>query len=152
MKKLKNVFINLFIITILGLVFYFSYLKSQEKNINIRTLSFESSVKDASIFNKTNGQLSFVYLGFLSCPEICPTTLSKMSRVYKKLSTNEQEKIDIFFITLDPERDSLEAMKIYTNFFNEKIIVLKLDIKNLNQLTTYLGIYFKKVFLFIFWC
>ena len=69
------------------------------------------------------GHLSLVYFGFTYCPDICPTTLNKLSSV---LATLEKYKIDIMpiFITIDPKRDTSLLLKEYLGDFHPKFIGL----------------------------
>lgn len=72
------------------------------------------------------GRLSLVYFGFTYCPDICPTSLQKLSNV---LSTLEKYQIDILpiFITVDPARDTPTLMKEYLGHFHPKLIGLTGD-------------------------
>lgn len=73
-----------------------------------------------------NGHLSLVYFGFTYCPDICPTTLNKLSSV---ISTLEKYQIDILpiFITIDPARDTSTLLKEYLGHFHPKFIGLSGD-------------------------
>lgn len=63
------------------------------------------------------GKVVVVFFGFLNCPDICPTTLAEWSAIREKLSEADRGKLQILFVTVDPERDSAERMKPYvTNF------------------------------------
>lgn len=70
-----------------------------------------------------NGKLSLVYFGFTFCPDICPTSLQKLTQV---LSTLDKYQIDVLpiFITVDPSRDTPELLKEYLGHFHEKFIGL----------------------------
>ena len=70
-----------------------------------------------------NGKLSLVYFGFTFCPDICPTSLQKLTQV---LSTLDKYQIDVLpiFITVDPSRDTPELLKEYLGHFHEKFISL----------------------------
>ena len=58
------------------------------------------------------GKLQLVYFGYTSCPDICPTTLTVIKQAVEELDPSG-EQIQVLLITVDPERDSLEKMKIY---------------------------------------
>lgn len=80
---------------------------------------------DGNQFNSDNmkGKLSLVYFGFTFCPDICPTSLQKLTNV---LTTLDKYKIDILpiFITVDPSRDSQELLKEYLGHFHPKFVGL----------------------------
>ena len=73
------------------------------------------------------GQHQLIYFGFTYCPAICPTELQKVSRVIKALEKNKPElatKLQPLFITVDPERDTVEVMHDYVSLFHPKLIGL----------------------------
>jgi len=73
--------------------------------------------------DKMKGHLSLVYFGFTYCPDICPTSLNKLSNV---ISTLDKYNIDVMpiFITIDPGRDTSELLKGYLSHFHPKFIGL----------------------------
>ena len=58
------------------------------------------------------GKLVLIYFGYTSCPDVCPTTLTVIKQAVQKLDP-KNELIQVLFISVDPERDSLEKMKTY---------------------------------------
>jgi cytochrome oxidase Cu insertion factor (SCO1/SenC/PrrC family) len=67
------------------------------------------------------GKLMLVYFGFTYCPEICPTDLMLMTNVMKSLTPEEASQVVPVFITVDPERDTVEKMKQYLSSFDPSI-------------------------------
>lgn len=65
-----------------------------------------------------------LYFGFTYCPAICPTELQKTAEAYNELSTRLQDKIQMLFVTVDPERDTQKVMKNYVDLFHPKLIGL----------------------------
>ena len=63
------------------------------------------------------GQIILIFFGYTSCPDVCPTTLSKLARVYKLLGPL-REKVLTVFITIDPARDTPQKLKEYLQYFN----------------------------------
>ncbi|MBB5517812.1 SCO family protein [Amphiplicatus metriothermophilus] len=72
------------------------------------------------------GRTMVVYFGFATCPDVCPLALGLLSAALDELDENEREKIAPVFITVDPERDTPEALKAYLAF-DERIIGLTGD-------------------------
>ncbi len=70
------------------------------------------------------GKWNLLFFGFTFCPDICPITMSMLSRTEKGLDIKDQEKIRIFLVTVDPDRDSPEQLKVYLENFSEKFIGL----------------------------
>jgi protein SCO1/2 len=61
-----------------------------------------------------------VFFGFTFCPDVCPTTLSDISGWLDDLG-EEAEGMNVVFITVDPERDTVEAMDEYVGYFHPAI-------------------------------
>ena len=67
------------------------------------------------------GQVVIVYFGFTRCPDICPTTLQTVSKALYGLAPDEAARVTGLLVSLDPERDSVEHLQSYTQFFHERI-------------------------------
>ncbi len=67
------------------------------------------------------GKVVAIYFGYTWCPDICPTSLSLLSAAMSGLTPQELERMQGFFITLDPARDDVDRLKEYASYFNEKI-------------------------------
>lgn len=61
-----------------------------------------------------------VFFGFTHCPEVCPTTLTEMTAAYEKLGDKAKD-FRLFFITVDPERDTPEFLSSYLENFDARI-------------------------------
>lgn len=66
------------------------------------------------------GRVVVLYFGYTNCPDICPTTLSDLSDVLKRLG-NRAGDVRVLFVTVDPARDSLAALKAYVHAFAPQI-------------------------------
>ena len=94
------------------------------------------------------GQYTFIYFGFTYCPAICPTELQKMSRVLNALEKNHPEAakdIQPLFITIDPERDTVEVMKEYVSLFHPRFIGLTGTVPQIDFVKKAYRIYAAKV-------
>ena len=65
------------------------------------------------------GKWNVLFFGFTFCPDICPITMSMLSRIEKEIDSQELEKIRIFLVTVDPVRDNPSQLKIYLKNFSE---------------------------------
>lgn len=72
---------------------------------------------------KLKGKLSLIYFGFTYCPDICPTSLQKISKALETLDKYNIEVIPVF-ITVDPKRDKFNILKEYLGHFSNKFIGL----------------------------
>jgi protein SCO1/2 len=77
------------------------------------------------------GKLVVVFFGFTQCPDVCPTTLAKMSEVMKLLG-DASGKVQVIFVTVDPERDTAQVLREYVGVFDPGFIALR---GNAEQLT-----------------
>lgn len=66
------------------------------------------------------GQPSLVFFGFTFCPDVCPTTLADISGWLEALG-DDADQLNVVFISVDPERDTVEAMAEYVGFFHPAI-------------------------------
>jgi len=76
--------------------------------------------QDGQVFHLKDhrGQIILLFFGYTSCPDECPTTLSKLARVYALLGEQMRKKMLTLFITIDPQRDTPPKLKEYLQYFN----------------------------------
>lgn len=66
------------------------------------------------------GKPSLIFFGFTYCPEVCPTTLLHMTKWLKELGP-DGDKLNAFYVTVDPQRDTSEQLKRYLTAFDPRI-------------------------------
>lgn len=69
------------------------------------------------------GRVAIVYFGFTTCADVCPLALGRLSAALNELTDKERAKVVPVFITVDPDRDTPEAIKSYLAF-DERIVGL----------------------------
>lgn len=69
------------------------------------------------------GKLVILFFGYTYCPDICPSELSTMAKLLKKLG-NDSDKVSALFISVDPKRDTPKKLKEYVPFFSPHLIGL----------------------------
>jgi protein SCO1/2 len=69
---------------------------------------------------------SWVFLGYTSCPDVCPTTLQELNFVYDDLKAISKDT-QILLVSVDPSRDTPEKLAQYIAYFNEEFIALTGD-------------------------
>lgn len=79
------------------------------------------STKGDYAFSEQGGKIQLMYFGYMTCPDVCPTTLAEMLRAYRDVG-EPSEQVNVVFVTIDPERDTLDRMSIYMSAFNEDFI------------------------------
>lgn len=106
------------------------------------------SLADFSIMSTTGaeftlsqhrGEIILLYFGYRSCPDFCPTTFTELRRVYTELN-EPADKLKVIFVTIDPERDTLDSMRQYTQAFHKDFIGLRAEGTALQALEDQFGV------------
>ena len=92
------------------------------------------------------GPLTAIFFGFTNCPDVCPMTLNNLDLVIKNLEQKKKEKFKVFFVSIDPERDSTEIIKDYLNSFENKIYGITGDPKKVFLMSKSWGVFSEKIF------
>lgn len=69
------------------------------------------------------GKVLVLFFGFVQCPDVCPTSLLRASQVQSLLGA-DGERVQVAFITVDPERDTPEILRAYTTAFDPSFMAL----------------------------
>ena len=146
-------------ITILGgclLIFLFIMLPivlsiQEKKDKFISSYSGSSfdlkDVNNEPITEKSfQGPLTAIFFGFTNCPDICPLTLSNLDQVLEKLNDDENKKFAVYFISIDPEKDSPEIIKNYLDSFKNEIYGITGDPQKIFSLSKSWGVLSEKIF------
>ncbi len=72
------------------------------------------------------GKVVVIFFGFTQCPDVCPATLSEMAKVVKELGA-DGGKVQVLFVSVDPERDTRELLRQYVTAFHPSFIGLSGD-------------------------
>jgi protein SCO1/2 len=90
------------------------------------------------------GKPFLVFFGFTHCPDVCPTTLFDISEIMRDLG-KDADRTAALFITVDPQRDTPEAMKEYMSSFDPHVRGLTGDETTLAAVAKAYRVYYKKV-------
>jgi len=91
------------------------------------------------------GKVSVIYIGYASCPDVCPTALAVLTQSLKQLDAEEREQVQGIFISVDPERDTPEKLAEYAAFFSPKIIGVTGSQDHIDQVVRQYGAFYRKV-------
>lgn len=94
--------------------------------------------------NDLKGKTTLVFFGFTHCPDVCPTALFEMSEILRALG-KDAGRVNAWFVSVDPERDTPQAMKDYLQSFDPHLKGLTGDVEAVKQMTTAYRVYSKKV-------
>ena len=89
------------------------------------------------------GKVVVVYFGFLSCPEVCPASMSVLKRSMEKLSPEHLASTQALLISIDPQRDDFQALAEFTRFYHPNIQGLTGSVDEVKAVTSQYGAFFE---------
>lgn len=123
-----------------------SYLYSKnQKQFSLLDHEYVTTKGKITFKKLISKDINLVYFGFLTCPEACPTTLNKIKSSLSDFNPEDRNKFQFIFVGLDPERDSLEKIRTYLDFFDQSFIGVYVPLEALEPLTKQFGIVFQKI-------
>lgn len=91
------------------------------------------------------GKVVVMFFGYTQCPDVCPTTLTEMQQAMALLA-KQADKVQVIFVTVDPERDTAAILKQYVPAFDKRFLGLRpADEAALEKVTKDFKIYYRKV-------
>ncbi|OPB35749.1 SCO family protein [Bartonella taylorii] len=139
---MKNVIriLGLTVIFLIG-IFIYDTLRNKPLGDNFTlTDSNGKSITEVDIRSKP----SIIFFGFTMCPESCPTTLINLDRWLTALGP-KADKLGVWFVTVDPERDTPEVLHDYLSNFNNKITGISGDPEKVHKMVDSFNIVAEKV-------
>ncbi len=89
------------------------------------------------------GKVVTVFFGFTHCPDVCPTTLGEMAVVMKELG-KDADRLQVLFVTVDPERDTAEVLKRYVPAFHPAFLGLSGSAEDVARTAKEFKIFYQK--------
>ncbi len=89
----------------------------------------------------SRGRVVVISFGYTFCPDICPTALATIGQALKQMG-KDAEQVDALFISLDPDRDTTERLRSYTEFFHPRLIGLTGSAAELKQVADQYKVYY----------
>lgn len=80
-------------------------------------------------------KVTVLFFGFTHCPDVCPATLAKYSQVLRAMDEDAADEVRVLFVSVDPERDTLDRLSQYVDAFGERFVGLRGEIPYLRDLT-----------------
>ena len=90
------------------------------------------------------GKPTLIFFGFTHCPDVCPTSLFEISEVLRAMG-KDADRVNAYFISVDPERDTAGAMKDYLSSFDPHLKGLSGDTDAVAKVISGFRVYAKKV-------
>ena len=94
--------------------------------------------------SKLNGKPAALFFGFTHCPDVCPTTLARLTKLRRQLGKGD-DAYSIVFVSVDPERDTPAEIGNYLQLFDTPVVGLTGSQAQLDQVKKQYGIYSRKV-------
>jgi len=93
-----------------------------------------------------HGHWTLVFVGFTSCPDVCPLTLHTLARAQKQWQNlPETAKPRVLFVSVDPQRDTPERLQAYASAFHADTLTATADVETLEKFAASLGLVFMQV-------
>ena len=149
LKTSITILVGCFVIFLFIMLPIFLSIQSNKENYVASFKGSEFSLKDMNNNEITDesfkGPLTAIFFGFTNCPDICPMTLNKLDIAISRLK-KENKSLKLFFISVDPERDTPEVVKDYLNSFENNFVGITGDPEKIYLLSQSWGILSQKIF------
>ena len=90
------------------------------------------------------GRVVVISFGFTHCPDVCPTTLATLAAAAKALG-DDRKRVQVLFVTVDPERDTARALECYVTAFDADFLALRGDAAATRQAARAFKVFYQKV-------
>ncbi|MCX8164305.1 MAG: SCO family protein [Aquificaceae bacterium] len=90
-------------------------------------------------------KIVFIFFGYTHCPDVCPTALETLAKVIKQLKPEEASKVQVLFISVDPDRDSPEVLRNYVPYFHPSFVGLWGSEESIRKIAQEYKAYYRKV-------
>ena len=107
---------------------------------------FELMADDGQPFrlSDSNSDITLVYFGYTFCPDVCPLTMVDVRQALAQLDPAERERVQVIFISADPERDTPEVLDRYLSAFDPTFIGLTDDFEKIQTVMKPFGAFAEK--------
>lgn len=89
------------------------------------------------------GKAVVIFFGYTQCPDVCPTTMTGMAEAMKLLG-GDAAKVQVLFVTVDPERDTQQLLAQYVPVFNPSFLGLYADAQTIARTAQEFRVFYKK--------
>jgi protein SCO1/2 len=127
-----------------------SPVNSSFKNTDVTGLDYakDFSLTDHNGKRRTlsdfKGKVVVAFFGYTQCPDVCPTTMAEMAGVLKQLGP-DADRVQVLFITIDPERDTQEFLAKYVPSFDPRFLGLRGDSAETAKVAKDFKVFYQKV-------
>lgn len=132
-------------LAVLGYMYILAERAARDAKVDIGMPFLLASSKGGLVDSSTLiGKPYALFFGFTHCPEVCPTTLYEMSSSLERLG-KQADGFRVFFVTVDPERDTAESLRDYLSNFDNRMEGLVPPVEQLPALASAYRIFYAKI-------
>lgn len=142
MKKIFKIALIVIVALVLILILkpYVDDYKEQKK------YAFSVDTLDGKVTKDTyKGKALAIYFGYTYCPDVCPTSLSSLANALDSFTKEQTKDFVGLFISVDPDRDTVQNLKDYAEYFHPNFIGATSSKENIDDITKRYGSYYKKI-------
>jgi len=141
----------LFVIVLLWGIILYVYLNNNSK-ADYYGIVYEREAPEFTLTDQDGDQVSLsdfkdkavlIFFGYTHCPDICPMTMSVMNNVVDQLG-DQADRVQVVFVTVDPERDTQQKLKSYIPYYNESFIGLTGTPEEIDKVADDYNVYYSK--------
>jgi len=141
----------LFVIVLLWGIILYVYLDNNSK-ADYYGIVYEREAPEFTLADQYGDQVSLsdfkdkvvlIFFGYTHCPDICPMTMSVMNNVVDQLG-DQADRVQVVFVTVDPERDTQQKLKSYIPYYNESFIGLTGTPEEIDKVADDYNVYYSK--------
>lgn len=123
-------------------------LESESAELPVLPIGGEFTLTDHNgepfSLSSLRGKVALIFFGYTMCPDACPTTLSKLSSAYARLTPDERGRVKTVYISIDPERDTPAVMKDHLTYFGVDAIGLTGSVEDTAGVARQFGAHFER--------
>ncbi|MBD8235941.1 SCO family protein [Pseudomonas fluorescens] len=122
----------------------FKYAKDLSNTIMGRSFKLKDPQGETRMLTSYRGVVPMIFFGFTQCPAVCPTALARAVQI-KKLMGRDGDRLQVIFITLDPERDTPKVLDAYVKAFDPSFQALYGTLEQTAATAKEFGVFYEKI-------
>lgn len=133
------------LIVVSGVGLYQYAMAPDDNGIAGGPIELPSTQGDFSLTQLEENQVAVVSFGYTYCPDVCPMTQAVKRQALAQLSDEQSDRVVPVMITVDPERDTIERMQEYMNFFGDEFIGVVGSQAQVEEVASRYGVIWRRV-------
>ena len=117
-------------------------LQADEPAPSMNGLSFADTGEPVDL-GAESGDVVLVFFGYTNCPDVCPATMSTMTRALDELDPEQRERTEVWMVSVDPGRDDAQELQTYVEFFDPEFRGVTGTVEAIDQVSTQYGVFYQ---------